>query len=55
MRARDALGSGELYKQDTRQASLYSIYCSEEELDQVSGRKQDNCKGVELNDEAVDC
>ena len=55
MRARDALGSGELYKQDTRQASLYSKHCSKEKLDQVSGRKQDNCEEVELDDEAVDC
>ena len=55
MRARDALASGELYKQDIQQASLYTIYCNEEKLDQVSGRKQDNCEEVELDDGAVDC
>ena len=45
----------ELHKQDIEQASLYTIYCNEEKLDQVSGKEQDNCKEVGLKGEAVDC
>ena len=54
-RARDTLESGELYKQDIQQASLYTIHCNEGKLDQVSSKEQDNCKEVELKGEAVDC